>query len=58
MSCAHTTEVAEPKATISNNEALKQIGGLEGILKMLLNEPEAVKIHVISALQDFYQAQN
>jgi Zinc knuckle len=54
----HATEVAEPKVTISNDEALKQIGGLEGVLKMLPNEPEAVKIRAISALQDFYQAQN
>jgi Zinc knuckle len=55
---AHIAEVAEPKATISNDEALKQIGGLEGVLKMLPNEPEAVKIRAISVLQDFYQAQN
>jgi Zinc knuckle len=55
---ARAAEVAEPKATISNDEALKQIGGLEGILKMLPNEPEAVKIRAISMLQDFYQAQN
>jgi Zinc knuckle len=57
-SCARTAEVTKPKATISNDEALKQIRGLEGVLKMLPNKPEAVKICTISALQDFYQAQN
>jgi hypothetical protein len=55
---ARAAEVAEPKATISNDEALKQIGGLEGVPKILPNKPQAVKIHAISALQDFYQAQN
>jgi Zinc knuckle len=53
-----TAEVAEPKVTISNDEALKQIGGLEGVLKMLPDEPEEVKIRAITALQDFYQARN
>jgi Retrotransposon gag protein/Zinc knuckle len=55
---ARAAEVAEPKATISNDEALKQIGGLEGVLKMLPDEPEEVKIRAINALQDFYQARN
>jgi Zinc knuckle len=55
---ARVAEVTKPKVTISNNEALKQIGGLEGVLKMLPNEPKAVKICAISVLQDFYQAQN
>jgi Zinc knuckle len=58
LSHTRAAEVAKPKATISNDKALKQIGGLESVFKMLPNKPEAVKIHAISALQDFYQAQN